>query len=69
LKPAEITIAPGTPFSTHSRISPGAEGAGVTSTARSTAAGTSATVGYALMPSTLSRFGLTGNTVRRTDSE
>ncbi len=58
-----MTIAPFTPFSTHSRMSPGAVAAGVTSTARSRSTGTSPTVGYARMPSTLSRFGFTGKTV------
>ncbi len=43
LKPAEITIAPRTPFSPHSAIKPGIEGGGVTITARSTSSGMSET--------------------------
>ena len=39
LKPAEITMAPRTPFSPHSRMMPGMEGGGVTTTARSTCSG------------------------------
>ena len=42
------------------RSRPGTVAAGVTTTARSTGSGTSAIVGYALIPSTLGRFGLTG---------
>ena len=53
-------IAPLTPASTHSAITPGTVGAGVTTTARSTGSGTAAIVGYARIPSTLGRFGLTG---------
>ena len=45
LKPAEITTAPFTPASTHSRMMPGTVGAGVTMTARSTGSGTSVTDG------------------------
>ena len=41
LKPAEITMAPCTPFSPHSRMSPGIDGGGVTITARSTCSGIS----------------------------
>ena len=63
LKPAEMMIAPFTPAATHSRTTPGTVLAGVTITARSTLSGTAATVGYARIPSTLVRFGLTGNTV------
>ena len=63
LNPAEITIAPRTPASTHSPITSGTVAAGVTITARSTGSGTSPIVGYALIPSTFGRFGLTGKTV------
>src|SRR5579871_152714 len=63
LNPAEITTAPRTPFSPHSRIIPGTEGGGVTTTARSTSSGISEIEGYAFTPNTLERFGLTGNTV------
>ena len=60
LKPAEMMIAFGTPPSTHSPIIAGTVGAGVTMTARSTGSGTSPRRGYALIPSTFGRFGLTG---------
>ena len=60
LKPAEITMAPCTPFSPHSRISPGIEGGGVMITARSTCSGISEIDAYAFTPKTLGRFGLTG---------
>ena len=43
LNPAEITMAPRTPFWPHSRINPGMEGGGVTTTARSTCSGMSVT--------------------------
>ena len=62
LNPAEITTAPRTPTSPQSRMIPGMDGAGVTTTARSTCSGMSLPLGYALMPSTLGRFGFTGNT-------
>src|ERR1035441_752804 len=62
LKPAEITIAPCTPFSPHSRISPGMEGGGVMITARSTDSGISEIVGYAFTPNPPGRLGLTGYT-------
>ena len=61
--PAETTIAPRTPTAAHSPTTPGTVAAGVAITARSTGSGTSAMVGYALIPSTFARFGLTGNTV------
>ena len=41
LKPAEITMAPRTPFSPHSRMMPGMDGGGVMITARSTCSGMS----------------------------
>ena len=63
LNPADMTIAPFTPLSTHWRITPGTVGAGVTITARSTSSGTSSTVGYALMPRTFTRFRFTGKIV------
>src|SRR5215210_7377302 len=63
LKPAEMTMAPSTPASAHSRMIPGTVGAGETMTARSTCSGTSRTLGYAFIPRTLDRFGLTGKTV------
>ena len=43
LKPAEMTMAPRTPFSPHSRMMPGMVGGGVTITARSTSSGMSET--------------------------
>ena len=64
LKPAEMMIAPGTPAAARSPITSGMLGAGVTRTARSTRSGTSAMRGYALMPRTLFRWGLIGNTGR-----
>ena len=45
LKPAEMTTAPRTPFSPHSRMMPGMEGGGVTMTARSTCSGMSESEG------------------------
>src|SRR5207302_8833861 len=63
LNPAEITMAPGTPFSPHSLMIPGMDGGGVITTARSTASGMSEMLGYAFTPSTLERFGFTGYTV------
>jgi hypothetical protein len=63
LNPAEMTIAAGTPASTHSRMTPGAAGAGVTTTASSTRSGKAATLGYALTPRIEPRFGLTGKTI------
>src|SRR5436190_647203 len=63
LKPADMTIAPFTPTWPHSWITFGTDGAGVTTTARSTGSGTSRTLLYARIPSTLLRFGLMGNTV------
>src|SRR5271157_3494986 len=63
LKPAEITIAPVTPASTHSLITPGTVAAGVTTTARSIGSGADLMFLYALIPSTLGRFGLIGWTV------
>ena len=60
LKPAEMMIAPFTPASTHSLITAGTVGAGVTTTARSTGSGTEAMFLYALIPSTLGRFELIG---------
>src|SRR5262245_18765037 len=62
-KPAEMMMAPLTPASMHSLTIPGTDGAGVTITARSTAPGTALIAGYALIPSTLPRLGLTGHTV------
>ena len=56
-------IAPLTPASTHSPITRGTVAAGVTTTARSTGSGTALIVGYARMPITLGRLGLTGYTV------
>jgi len=58
-----ITIAPRTPTEAHSPTTSGTVVAGVTITARSTGSGICATPGYALIPSTFDRFGLTGNTV------
>ena len=63
LNPAEMMIAPGTPASTHSPMTPGTTFAGSTMTARSTFSGTDAMFGYALIPSTLDRLGFTGKTV------
>ena len=63
LNPAEMTIAPRTPFSPHSLIIPGIEGGGVMITARSTSSGIAETEGYAFTPRTLGRFGFTGYTV------
>ena len=63
LKPAEMTIAPRTPASTHSPIRSGTVGARVAMTARSTGSGTADSFGYALIPSTLGRFRLIGKTV------
>src|SRR5579871_2764400 len=63
LKPAEITTAPRTPVSPHSRMMPGIDGGGVTTTARSTGSGMSESDGYAFTPSTLARLGFTGKTV------
>ncbi len=50
LKPAEMMIAPFTPASTHSLITPGTVGAGVTTTARSTGSGTDCDVLVGLDP-------------------
>ena len=52
LNPAEMMIAPFTPAATHSAMIPGTVGAGVAMIASSICSGTSAIVGYALMPST-----------------
>src|SRR5271157_4503090 len=60
LNPAEATMAARTPASTHSPIRSGTVGAGVATMARSTRSGTSPMRGWALIPSTLRRFGLTG---------
>jgi hypothetical protein len=59
-KSAEITTAAGTLRSAHWPMTVGAAAAGVTTTARSMAAGMSATDRCAWTPSTLARFGLTG---------
>ena len=63
MKPAEMTMTPPTPASAHSAIMPGTVCAGATITARSTSAGTSEMLGYALTPSTFGRLALTGKTV------
>src|SRR4029079_12300697 len=47
----------------HWPMTSGTAAAGVTTTARSTFSGTAPTLGYALMPSTPGRLGLTGKTV------
>src|SRR5271157_3535452 len=60
LNPAEATMAARTPASTHSPIRSGTVGAGVATMARSTRSGTAPMRGWALIPSTLRRFGLTG---------
>ncbi len=60
LKPAEMIIAPFTPALPQSCTMPGTVGGGVMMTARSGFAGTAVMLGYALTPSTVSRFGLTG---------
>ena len=60
LKPAEMMTTPRTPACAQSRTIPGTDGGGVTITAKSTFSGTARMPGYALRPSTVSRFGLTG---------
>ena len=50
LNPAEMMIAPLTPASTHSPITSGTVGAGVTTTARSTGSGTAAIAGVSPDP-------------------
>ena len=59
-KPAERTATAGTPLSPQARTAPGTVAAGVQIMASSGLAGVSATVGYACMPLTDSRPGLTG---------
>src|SRR5208337_1724773 len=63
LNPAEVTMAAWTPASTHSPIRSGTIVAGVATMARSIGSGTSPMRGWALIPRTLGRFGLTGKTV------
>ena len=63
LNPAETTMAAWTPASTHSAITSGTVGAGVATMARSIGSGTSPMRGWALIPRTRGRFGLTGKTV------
>ena len=60
LKPAEMTTAPGMPRSAASPMMPGMIAAGVVTTTRSGFSGRLASLGYALIPSTLGRVGLTG---------
>ena len=56
-------MAARTPASTHSPIRSGTVGAGVATMAKSIGSGTSPMCGWALIPSTLRRFGLIGKTV------
>ncbi len=58
LKPAEIMMTPFTPAVPQSLTMPGTVAGGVMMTARSAGSGTAVMLGYALTPSTVSRFGV-----------